>query len=143
MRIFPEKIKRALKSTLFGLMLAASVTVQSLGAQALGTDSTAAKEETVESPVAMDVVYGYQNTAKSGRFLPLKIELSSQSGQVFNGTLCILAMESDFQGYNMNLDYDVYRYESVSYTHLDVYKRQDIGLKMTKPESQNTGIPVT
>lgn len=43
MRIFPEKIKRALKSTLFGLMLAASVTVQSLGAQALGTDSTAAK----------------------------------------------------------------------------------------------------
>ena len=111
MRIFPEKIKRALKSTLFGLMLAASVTVQSLGAQALGTDSTAAKEETVESPVAMDVVYGYQNTAKSGRFLPLKIELSSQSGQVFNGTLCILAMESDFQGYNMNLDYDVYRYE--------------------------------
>ena len=111
MRIFPEKIKRALKSTLFGLMLAASVTVQSLGAQALGTDSTAAKEETVESPVAMDVVYGYQNTAKSGRFLPLKIELSSQSGQAFNGTLCILAMESDFQGYNMNLDYDVYRYE--------------------------------
>ena len=58
MRIFPEKIKRALKSTLFGLMLAASVTVQSLGAQALGTDSTAAKEETVESPVAMDGVYG-------------------------------------------------------------------------------------
>lgn len=111
MRIFPEKIKRALKSTLFGLMLAASVTVQSLGAQALGTDSTAAKEETVESPVAMDVVYGYQNTAKSGRFLPLKIELSSQSGQAFNGILCILAMESDFQGYNMNLDYDVYRYE--------------------------------
>ena len=87
MRIFPEKIKRALKSTLFGLMLAASVTVQSLGAQALGTDSTAAKEETVESPVAMDVVYGYQNTAKSGRFLPLKIELSSQSGQAFNGCL--------------------------------------------------------
>mgnify|MGYP007012771303 CR=1 FL=1 len=64
-------------------MLAASVTVQSLGAQALGTDSTAAKEETVESPVAMDVVYGYQNTAKSGRFLPLKIELSSQSSQAF------------------------------------------------------------
>ena len=40
----------------------------------------------------------------------------------------------------------------VSYTHLDVYKRQillwlanalEIGLKITKPESQNTGIPVT
>ena len=111
MRIVPEKIKRALKSTLFGLMLAASVTVQSPGVQAFGADSTAAKEETVEPPVAMDVVYGYQNAAKSGRFLPLKIELSSQSGQAFNGTLCILAMESDFQGYNMNLDYDVYRYE--------------------------------
>ena len=44
MQIFPEKMKRALKSTLFGLMLAASVTVQSLGAQASGTGETAARE---------------------------------------------------------------------------------------------------
>ena len=111
MQIFPEKMKRALKSTLFGLMLAASVTVQSLGAQASGTGETAAREETAESPVAMDVVYGYQNTAKSGRFLPIKIQLDSRTSQTFKGTLCILAMEPDFQGYNMNLDYDVYRYE--------------------------------
>ena len=97
MQIFPEKMKRALKSTLFGLMLAASVTVQSLGAQASGTGETAAREETAESPVAMDVVYGYQNTAKSGRFLPIKIQLDSRTSQTFKGTLCILAMEPDFQ----------------------------------------------
>lgn len=114
MQIFPENMKRALKSSLFGLMLAASVTVQTLGAQGSiepGQGEMPAIEETAESPIAMDVVYGYQNTAKSGRFLPLKIGLDNQSGEAFDGTLCILAMESDFQGYSMNSEYDVYRYE--------------------------------
>ena len=145
MRIFPENMKRALKSTLFGLMLAASVTVQALGAEdmsaaapgtedaaaaapgaedtaatAPGAEDTAAAapgmEDTAatapeDAPVAMDVVYGYQNTAKSGRFLPLKVELDNRSWEAFRGTLCVIAMESDFQGYNMNTEYDVYRYE--------------------------------
>lgn len=140
MRIFPENIKRVLKGSLFGLILTASVTVQALGAQAAGdaepeiqvqtpaaqipdapvpgagtpgADHTAADapDDAGDSPVAMDVVYGYQNTAKSGRFLPLKIELDNRSDQAFRGTLCVLAMESDFQGYNMNMENSVYRYE--------------------------------
>ena len=75
-------------------MLAASVTVQSLGAQAWDGQH-GCKEETVESPVAMDVVYGYQNTAKSGRFLPLKIELSSSPAR------CL--MEPVYSGHGVGL----------------------------------------
>ena len=87
-------------------------------------------EELTDSPVTLDVVYGYKNIAKSGRFLPLRVELGNRTDQVFKGTLCVLAMESDMQGYSMDMDYDVYRYEypveipasgsltAVSYTHL-------------------------
>ena len=39
------------------------------------------------------------------------MELGNRTDQVFKGTLCVLAMESDMQGYSMDMDYDVYRYE--------------------------------
>ena len=131
MRIFPRNMKRALKSSLFGLLLSAAMTVQAFGAdiQAMdgmtdmtadgtgagqygepgqGTDGTG---ELTDAPVTLDVVYGYKNIAKSGRFLPLHMELGNRTDQVFKGTLCVLAMESDMQGYSMDMDYDVYRYE--------------------------------
>ena len=149
MRIFSRNMKRALKSSLFGLLLAAAVAVQAFGAEAgitgaedgtsgaeagqygdSGQDMDGA-EELTDSPVTLDVVYGYKNIAKSGRFLPLRVELGNRTDQVFKGTLCVLAMESDMQGYSMDMDYDVYRYEypveipasgsltePVSYTHL-------------------------
>lgn len=83
-------MKRALKGSLFGLLLAAAMTVQTFGAdiQAMdgmtdmtadgtgagqygeprqGTDGTG---ELTDAPVTLDVVYGYKNIAKSGRFLP-------------------------------------------------------------------------
>ena len=129
MRIFSRNMKRALKSSLFGLLLAAAVAVQAFGAEAgitgaeAGTSGAEAgqygdsgqdmdgAEELTDSPVALDVVYGYKNIAKSGRFLPLRVELGNRTDQVFKGTLCVLAMESDMQGYSMDMDYDVYRYE--------------------------------
>ena len=129
MRIFSRNMKRALKSSLFGLLLAAAVAVQAFGAEAgitgaedgtsgaeagqygdSGQDMDGA-EELTDSPVTLDVVYGYKNIAKSGRFLPLRVELGNRTDQVFKGTLCVLAMESDMQGYSMDMDYDVYRYE--------------------------------
>ena len=47
-------------------------------------------------------VYGYQNMAKSGRFLPIKVSLENREEGSFSGTLCVLTMESD---------YNLYRYE--------------------------------
>lgn len=128
MRIFPEEwnvhdrkkrgtvMKRALKSSLFGLMITAAMTIQALGAGIGGAQGTVpyemeTQENFTDSPVTMDVIYGYKNIAKSGRFLPLRIDLANTSDQDFKGTLCVLAMESDLQGYTMDLDYDVYRYE--------------------------------
>ena len=52
--------------------------------------------------VFLDAVYGYQNMAKSGRFLPIKVSLENREEGSFSGTLCVLTMESD---------YNLYRYE--------------------------------
>lgn len=52
--------------------------------------------------ITLDATYGYQDMAKSGRFLPLKIKLDNTGSAAFSGTLCILTMESD---------YELYRYE--------------------------------
>lgn len=120
-RIVPINIKRALKSSLFGLLLAGVLCVQVYGAEASGLLKTEAEErgatesgestEFSDSPITMDVVYGYENTAKSGRFLPLRIEIANQEDQDFRGTLCVLAMETELKGYTMEQNYEVYRYE--------------------------------
>lgn len=111
MRKFPGNMKRALKGSLFGLVLAAAMTIRVFGAQTGTVPDAAVQEDFQDSPIAMDVVYGYKNIAKSGRFLPLRIDLENRTVRDFEGTLCVLAMESDLQGYSMDLDYDVYRYE--------------------------------
>lgn len=124
MRIVSWNMKRALKSTLFGLMLASAMTVQAFGAGTATAGDAASKTEvtkapaegnladiSTDTPITMDVVYGYQNIAKSGRFLPLKVELGNQGGEAFKGTLCVLAMESNPQGSSVTPDYDVYKYE--------------------------------
>ena len=131
MRIFSRNMKRALKSSLFGLLLAAAVAVQAFGAEAgitgaedgtsgaeagqygdSGQDMDGA-EELTDSPVTLDVVYGYKNIAKSGRFLPLRVELGNRTDQVFKGTLCVLAMESDMMFTVTNIRWK-YRHRAVS-----------------------------
>ncbi|WP_367567589.1 hypothetical protein [Lacrimispora sp.] len=54
------------------------------------------------SPVSMEVSYGYEENAKSGRYVPVSVTLNSQSEVSFTGTLRITAMESD---------YDIYEYD--------------------------------
>ncbi|MCC8026374.1 MAG: hypothetical protein LIP16_13890 [Clostridium sp.] len=109
--IIPIKIKRALKGSLFGLLFAGMLSLQAPGAQESSLPETGSQEELINSPIALDVVYGYQNIAKSGRFLPLRIEVKNQEARNFRGTLCVLAMESELKGYTMDQEYDVYRYE--------------------------------
>lgn len=54
------------------------------------------------SPVSMEVDYGYDGAAKSGRHIPVKIALENQEQAAFEGILRIQVMESDFDIY----DYD-------------------------------------
>ena len=54
------------------------------------------------SGVSMDVSYGYEGNAKSGRYVPVNITLNSQLDSAFLGTVQAIAMESD---------YDIYQYE--------------------------------
>ena len=51
--------------------------------------------------IAMEVTYGYDNTAKGGRYVPLDVSLVNQGTERFEGTLKVLSME---------LDYEVYQY---------------------------------
>lgn len=48
-----------------------------------------------EEPVAMDVRYGYDNTAKGGRYLPLDVTVRNNQEQPLSATLMIKSMESD------------------------------------------------
>ena len=55
--------------------------------------------------IAMEATYGYDNTAKGGRYVPLNVSLFNGSQQAFLGTLRVLVMESDFETYRY--DYPV------------------------------------
>lgn len=52
--------------------------------------------------VTMEVSYGYDGNAKSGRYIPVNIRLVSQSETEFEGTVRTTAMETD---------YDIYEYD--------------------------------
>ena len=54
------------------------------------------------SGVSMDVSYGYEGNAKSGRYVPVNISISSQLDSDFHGKVQAMSMESDF---------DIYQYE--------------------------------
>ncbi|WP_312427718.1 hypothetical protein [Lacrimispora sp.] len=54
------------------------------------------------SGVSMDVSYGYEGNAKSGRYVPVNLSLKNQLDSEFQGTVQAIAMESD---------YDIYQYE--------------------------------
>ena len=125
--------KRALRGTLFAVILSASMSFSALaamtadgpgmgtaaGASADTSDSTDSEQvlkteaAPEEGPIRMDVVYGYDNVAKSGRFLPLDIQLDNTSEETFEGTLCVTSQEPDYDGYSNNSQekYDTYRYE--------------------------------
>lgn len=55
--------------------------------------------------IAMEVTYGYDNTAKGGRYVPLDVALVNENQQAFSGTLQVLTMESDYETYRY--DYPV------------------------------------
>ncbi len=52
--------------------------------------------------VNMEVIYGYDDSARNGRYIPVEVEISDISGKGFEGSLSIRTMESDR---------DIYRYD--------------------------------
>lgn len=48
-----------------------------------------------EEPVTMEVQYGYDNTAKGGRYLPMEVTIGNNREQALSGTLQVRSMESD------------------------------------------------
>ena len=106
-RIVGKNTKRALKSTLLPSFVSflsleglAAMTADGPGAayESAGetAENTASEENTAsaeemmgEGPISMDVVYGYDNVAKSGRFLPLDILLDNTREIDFNGVLSV------------------------------------------------------
>lgn len=100
---------RALKSTLFAILLAAGFLSTAGMALAEEREDQQAEEVSLEGPVVMDAVYGYQNTAKSGRFMPLSVTLENRLDTPFKGSFCILTMEP--QEYSGQIEYNAYRYE--------------------------------
>lgn len=46
-------------------------------------------------PVTMEVTYGYDNSAKGGRFIPVYITCTNSGDQIFDGEVRFLSIESD------------------------------------------------
>lgn len=114
-----RNLRRALQGTLFAicvLALGTGGTAKAVFAaeieagQAAERESGPAAPDFSEAAVSMDVTYGYQNTAKRGRFLPLTVELENRREEDFSGVLRVKSLEPDFQGYNGQIEYDVYEY---------------------------------
>lgn len=67
-----------------------------------GNSNTEAYYAVSGSAVSMEVSYGYEGNAKSGRYVPVKFKLNNQTDTQFDGTVRVEAMESD---------YDIYEYD--------------------------------
>lgn len=57
------------------------------------------------SSLSMEVQYGYDNTAKGGRYIPVQVQISNSAVEQIEGSLQILSMESDNEIYRY--DYPV------------------------------------
>ena len=119
-----------LKSTLFALLLSlfAVVTVSaamtadgpgnagsSLPGSAAGprTADGISQEGMMDGPVTMEVVYGYDNVARSGRILPMTLTFKNSMDQDFTGTLRVATLEPEYQSYSgrSQWNYSTYSYE--------------------------------
>lgn len=107
-------IRRGLQGTLFAICMVGTLLWGHLGmitSAAAESGQEAVPAELSDSAVSMDVTYGYQNTAKRGRYLPLTVDLKNSGEEDFHGVLRVKSLEPDFQGYNGRIEYDTYEYE--------------------------------
>lgn len=70
--------------------------------QTLADDADTSSAGLPVSDITMNVTYGYDNTAKGGRYIPIHVYLNNTKNSPFSGYISVMSMESD---------YDIYRYE--------------------------------
>lgn len=122
---------RVLQSALFALLFslslpfsaAAAITADGPGSGVAGPGETVPGEELQNQmlfqdtaaplPMEMEVRYGYDNTARSGRFLPVTVRFTSSMEEDFTGSLRVTTLEPEYVSYGTgNLSkYSTYRYE--------------------------------
>lgn len=90
-----------IKKWLAAWFMAAAVAL-SLVCPAWAEAETPAPLMLVGGDIEMEVTYGYDNAAKGGRYIPVRVSLNNKGSHDFNGQLQVLSMESD---------YDIYRYD--------------------------------
>lgn len=104
------KVKRMSLICAMALILAGSIKLPAFGMTAYGAEngvnvaSSYSDELNGENntKITMDVSYGYDGNAKSGRYVPVNFTLKSDADSPFSGTVRVEAMESD---------YDIYQYD--------------------------------
>ena len=67
----------------------------------------------MDGPVTMEVVYGYDNVARSGRILPMTLTFKNSMDQDFTGILRVATLEPEYQSYSgrSQWNYSTYSYE--------------------------------
>ncbi len=78
-----EKTAKIRRMPAFALILFFAILLFALPAQA------------ADSAISMEILYGYDNAAKGGRYLPVRISVNSEAERDISATLMIQSLESD------------------------------------------------
>lgn len=79
-----------------------------------------------DQAIEMDVTYGYGNTAKGGRYVPVDVVLTNREETDFTGTLQVLVMESDYETYRYDYPVSIGPWESrESHLYIPMGTRSD------------------
>lgn len=84
-------------------------------------ESQQAEYDAVNSPVVMDIDYGYDGAVKGGRYVPVRITLRNLEPAGFEGRIKILSQESD---------YDIYQYDYAVSLPADSEKQMAVNIPL-------------
>lgn len=72
----------------------------------------------IPGPVSMEVRYGYDNTAKGGRYVPVTVSLENKTGDDFKGNITISTMEADYEVYSYEYQVELQADESADKSYM-------------------------
>lgn len=97
-----ERVAMKIRKNLMTGILMVVILVVSMAAPGLAAGESSSQSLLIDGNITMDVNYGYDNGAKGGRYIPVRVMLRNTVETPFDGQLQVLSMESD---------YDIYRYD--------------------------------
>lgn len=84
----------------------------------VGTNSDGAENTQEENAgISMEIAYGYDNTAKGGRYLPLAVKIDNTRDTSLNGTIQVKSAESDGTVYRYDYEIEVAGAETCKKTY--------------------------